>query len=311
MKPTRREILYGAAAMTAGWACSQDETPTTPVPAGPYRFRLAICNETFDGWSFADACKGTVRTGYEAIEIGPHVLSDDPCSISPKRRREMRGIMASEGVVCVGIHNILKAPAWLHVTTPDQGRRAKSWDYFRGLIDLCADLGGDGLMIFGSSRQRNTVDGATREEATDRLAAGLAEVAPHAEARGVQILMEPLAPHLCDVVNTLDEAVAIVEQVGSPAVQSMFDTHNAVAETLPHDEAVKKHYNYIKHIHINEMDGRHPGTGSYDFKPVLQALKDKRYQGWVSLEVFNFDHGPENIALDSEKFIRNLEEELT
>ena len=59
----------------------------------------------------------------------------------------------------------------------------------------------------------------------------LAEVAPHAEARSVRILMEPLAPHLCDVVNTLDEAVAIVEQVGSPAVQSMFDTHNAVAET--------------------------------------------------------------------------------
>ena len=145
----------------------------------------------------------------------------------------MRAVMASEGVACVGIHNILKAPAWLHVTTPDEGRRTRSWDYFRGLIDLCADFGGDGLMIFGSSKQRNTVDGATREEATDRLAAGLAEVAPHAEARGVRILMEPLAPHLCDVVNTLDEAVAIVEQVGSPAVQSMFDTHNAVAETLP------------------------------------------------------------------------------
>ena len=311
MNPTRREILYGAAAMAAGWACSQGEAPQNAAPAEPYRFRLAICNETFDGWSFADACKGAVRTGYEAIEIGPHVLSDDPCSLSSGRRKEMRGIMASEGVACVGIHNILKAPAWLHVTTPDEGRRTKSWDYFRGLIDLCADLGDNGLMIFGSSKQRNTVDGATREEAMDRLAAGLAGVAPHAEAKGVQILMEPLAPHLCDVVNNLDEAVAIVEQVGSPAVQSMFDTHNAVAETLPHDEAIKKHYKYIKHVHINEMDGRHPGTGSYDFKPVLQALKDKRYQGWVSLEVFNFDHGPENIAVDSEKFIRNLEEELT
>ena len=83
MKPTRREILYGAAAVTAGWACSQDHTPTTPASAEPYRFRLAICNETFDGWSFAEACKGAVRTGYEAIEIGPHVLSDDPCSLSP------------------------------------------------------------------------------------------------------------------------------------------------------------------------------------------------------------------------------------
>ncbi len=126
----------------------------------------------------------------------------------------------------------------------------------------------------------------------------------------MQILMEPLAPHLCEVVNNLNEAVAIVEQVNSPAVKSMFDTHNAVNGKLPHGEVVKKHYRYIKHVHINEMDGRHPGTGDYDFKQPLQALKDMSYPGWVSLEVFNFDHGPENIARDSEKFIRDLEREL-
>ena len=67
MNPTRREILYGAAAMAAGWACSQDEAPQNAVPAEPYRFRLAICNETFDGWSFADA----LQRG------GPHGIRGD------------------------------------------------------------------------------------------------------------------------------------------------------------------------------------------------------------------------------------------
>ena len=283
----------------------------TPPEPSSYRFRLAICSGTFHGWSFADACKGAVRTGYEAIEIAPHLLSDDPNSLSAGRRRELRDIRESEGLLYVGMHNMLKAPGWLHLTTPDRIRRGKSWDYFRGLVDLCADLGDDGLMILGSARQRNTVEGATRREARGRLSEGLAAVAPAAEARRVRILLEPLAPHLCDVVNNLEEAVSIVEQVGSPGVQSMFDTHNTVAETLPHGEAVRKHYRYIKHVHVNELDGRHPGTGDYDFRPVLQALKNLAYPGWVSLEVFHFDHGPENIARDSATFIRELERSWT
>ena len=283
---------------------------TTPPDSSKYQFHLAVCSGTFHGWSFAEACKGAVRTGYEGIEIAPHLLSDDPNSLSADRRRELRDIRESEGLLYVGMHNMLKAPGWLHLTTPDRTRREKSWDYFRGLVDLGGDLGDGGLMILGSARQRGTVDGATRREARGRMAEGLAAVAPDAEARGVRILLEPLALHLCDVVNNLGEAIAIVEQIGSSAVQSMFDTHNAVAEKLSHGEAVRNHHRYIKHVHVNELDGRHPGTGDYDFRPVLQALKDLAYPGWVSLEVFHFDHGPENIARDSARFIRGLENEL-
>ena len=52
------------------------------------------------------------------------------------------------------------------------------------------------------------------------------------------------------------------------------------------------------------------GTGDYDFRAVLQALKDLAYPGRVSLEVFHFEHGPENIARDSARFIRDLEKKL-
>ena len=167
-------------------------------------------------------------------------------------------------------------------------------------------------LIFGSSKQRDAKRvGTTVSEAKKRLVEGLASVAPRAEQRGVKILMEPLAPHLCDVVNTMAEAVEIVGQVKSPAVRSMFDTHNAAAEAEPHGEVIKKYLPYILHIHINEMDGRHPGTGSYDFVPVLQALKDVKFKHWVSLEVFKFKPSPEQIARDSERFLREKEAALT
>ena len=206
---------------------------------------------------------------------------------------------------------MFKAPAWLHLTTPDRTRRKKSWDYFRGLVELCTDLGDGGLMVLGSARQRNTVDGATRREARGRLAEGLAALA--SERRGSPGSDPPGAPGAAPVRRGQQPGGGgrhRGSRSAARAVQSMFDTHNAVDERLPHGEAVRKHYRTIKHVHVNELDGRHPGTGDYNFRPVLQALKDLAYPGWVSLEVFHFDHGPANIARDSARFIRDLEQKL-
>ena len=142
-------------------------------------------------------------------------------------------------------------------------------------------------MVFGSPLQRGTVGGSTREEATKRYADGLAQVAPHAEARGVRILVEALPANQTNVVGSLAEAVEIVRQVNSPAIQTMFDTHNAVDETDPHSEVVERYFPYIQHVHVNETDGGHCGTGDYEFAPVLATLRRIGYDGYVSLELMN------------------------
>lgn len=277
-----------------------------------HRFRLGISNTTFENWSFRDAMKGTIRFGYTGTEISPFTLTEDPSTLTAYQRNNLKSIMVDENVAYIGLHNILKAPKGLHVTTSNGKKRQDSWEFFRKLVDLAADLGDNALMIFGSSKQRSAKLGETTvSDAKKRLVEGLTDIAPQAEARGVKILMEPLAPHLCDVVNTMAEAVEIVDQVNSPAVRAMFDTHNAVAETLDHGEVIKKYLPYIEHVHINELDGRHPGTGSYDFLPVLRALKSVKFKHWVSLEVFKFKPSPEVIARDSEKLLRKWEREVT
>jgi sugar phosphate isomerase/epimerase len=178
------------------------------------------------------------------------------------------------------------------------------------LIDLCADLGENGVMVFGSPKQRCTVGGLSREEATQNYVDGLASVVRHAEQRGVTIVVEALPIGQCDVITTLEEAVAIVNQIASPAVRTMFDTHNAVDEKEPHANLVDRYFDFIRHVHINEMDGRHPGTGSYDFKPLFEILRRRRYRHWVSLEAFDFTPGPEKIASDSLRFIEKEVEQL-
>src|SRR4051794_21588795 len=197
-------------------------------------FRHAICNEAFKDYDFRDACEVIRSIGYTGIEIAPFVLAADPLDISAARRAEYHHIIGGEGLTFVGLHWLMVSPKPLHVTTSDEALRKRSWEYVSNLVDLCADLGPGGVMVFGSPKQRATVPGVSREEATKRWMEGLAHVAPHAEERGATILVEALPSSQCNVVTTLDEAAEFVRQIGSPAIQTMFDSHNAEDETENH-----------------------------------------------------------------------------
>src|SRR5579862_1005788 len=190
-----------------------------------FTFRQAICNEAFDKWPFADACRSIRQAGYTGSEIAPFTLAEDPATITTAQRREYRDTIASEGLEFVGLHWLMVSPKGLHVTTPDAALRARSWQHIRNLIDLCADLGPNGVMVFGSPNQRSTTGGLSREQATRHYVEGLRSVAPQAEARGVTVLIEALPKSQCDVVLTLDEAAGLVAEIASPAIRTMFDVH--------------------------------------------------------------------------------------
>jgi sugar phosphate isomerase/epimerase len=266
-----------------------------------------MCNEAYDKWNFADACKSIRQAGYTGIEIAPFTLAESPSEISTAARAEYRDIMQTEGLQFVGLHWLMVSPKGLHVTTPDSGLRARSWDHIRQLVDLCADLGPDGVMVFGSPKQRSTTGGLTVQQATQNYIDGLAQVSPHAQSRGVTILVEALPADQADVIQTLAEAVAVVREIASPAVRTMFDVHNAVDEKEPHAVLVDRYFDLIRHVHVNEIEGGHCSTGTYDFKPVLAALQKRAYAGWISLEAFDFTPGPERIANES---LRHLEREI-
>jgi len=245
-------------------------------------FRYAICNELFEKRDFAEVCRSIKAAGFEGIEIAPFTLGESVEDISTARRREMRRIIQSEGLTFVGLHWLLITPKWLHVTTADQQIREKSWGYLSKLVDFCADLGENGVMIFGSPKQRCS-KGNTKNEAAKIFRDGLASLAPHAGKRGVTILIESLPRRDTDVVNTLSDAVCMVDDIRHPAIQTMFDFHNTADEKEPLDILVRKNFSCIQHVHINEMDGRYPGTGNFDFLPVLKVLTELKYKRWISL----------------------------
>lgn len=272
-------------------------------------FRLSVCNELYGETDFAAACRSIKAAGWDGIEIAPFTLMTEAVKLPAARRREIRDIVVSEGLEFVGLHWLTVGPAGLHVTTPDAAARERSWEYVRGLAALCADLrpegGAGGVMVFGSPGQRKTAGGLTTAQAEQNYIDGVRSIVADLEAAGVTLCVEALPAAQCDVILTLDRAAEIVDTIGSPNVQTMFDAHNAIDEVEPHDALIARHWPKIRHIHVNELDGSYPRPGGgYDFKPILQTAKDRAFDGWVSMEVFDFTPGAERIVNESIAYLR-------
>jgi len=276
-------------------------------------FKYAMCNESMRGMAWEEQCDLVAGAGYQGIEIAPFSLVRQGVEeISPGTRKDMAACMKETGIKCAGLHWLLSPPpAGLHFTSPDSAVREKTVAYFRKLIDFCGDLGGK-VMIFGSPKGRSTEGKISVEEAKKNFTAGLGQIADHARKRGVKILIEALSRNQTDVINTTEEAVEIVKALNHPAIQTLFDFHNTVDERLSFVEIIDRYYPFIHHVHVMEMDGKYlgAGNGAADYLPAFQLLKDKGYEKWVSLEVFDFSPGPLAIARESIKSLMAIEKSL-
>lgn len=256
-------------------------------------------------------CSTIHEIGYTGIEIAPFTLNVDPSALSREDRAFIRGSISNNQLEFVGLHWLLVSPPGLHATTPNRAVRQRTWRFVRSLIDLCADLksgstGSPPVMVLGSPKQRSAESGTSPSEAVEILTEELASIAPHAARQNVQLLLEALAADQTDVVNTIEEAVKIVNEVNSRAIRTMFDVHNAIDEARPHLELVERFFPYIGHVHVNENDGRQPGTGSYDFAALLSLLTELHYSGWVSLEVFDLSRDGREIASGALRYLEEV-----
>jgi len=306
---TSGSILGAAAVIGLTSSCNRNEA----LPGRWSGFKYAMCNESMAELSWAQQCRIVSDAGYKGIEIAAFTLVKEGVQeISPTGRKEIVAVIKDTGLECVGLHWLLAPPPkGLHFTTPDIAVRRKAVAYLDTLIDFCGDIGGS-YMIFGSPKQRNTRD-ITVEQAKKHFAEGLSAVADHARQRGIEILVEPLGKRTTDVVNTLAEASQLARQVNHPAIGMMFDFNNTVDETEPFDVLLRKYHKNIHHVHVQEMGGKHLGTGTAvnDYVKAFQVLKDMRYNHWVSLEVFDFSPGGRTIAEESMKTLKQIEGKLT
>jgi sugar phosphate isomerase/epimerase len=252
--------------------------------------RIALCNEVLEPMPFAAQCEYAAALGYDGLELAPFTLSDEPHRMPDWHRAELRRAAADAGLAITSLHWLLVTPKGLSITSPDDAVRARTVAVMQGLVGLAADLGAT-VLVHGSPAQRQIAPGESRETALARAAECFARAAEAASAGGVTYCIEPLGRGETPVINTVAEAVEIVDAIGSPALRTMIDA-SAAGQT--EDESVAALVDRwlptgrIAHIQVNDRNRRGPGEGDDRFAPVFAALARNGYRDVVAVEPFKY-----------------------
>jgi sugar phosphate isomerase/epimerase len=272
-------------------------------------FRYAICNETFEGWEHQRICQTIGELGYQGLELAPFTLANRITELSAQRRHELRQQAEACGIRLIGLHWLLARTTGLQVTAAEPAVRQATAEYLVELARACADLGGD-LLVFGSPAQRRVPANHSLQQATDfavdtlqRAADGIAEV-------GVKLCLEPLSPPEADFLNTAAQTDALIARLNHPAFRLHLDVKAMSTDDAPAPDLIRRHRSTLQHFHANDPNLRGPGFGDTDFVPIFAALKDIAYQGWVSVEVFDYSPDPLTIARESLRYMRECAAQL-
>lgn len=267
--------------------------------------KFSMCNEFCQGWDFEAACRLAAEAGYDGVEVAPFTLSDSVEDIDASGRAALKATAERHGVEIVGLHWLLVKPEGLYMNHPDDGLRRRTADYVRAEIDFCSDLGGK-VMIIGSPKQRNVLPDDTYEAAWDRSVAVFKELAPHAAQRDVCLCIEALTTAETNFLYTSAEARRLVQAVDHPAFQMMLDVKAMCGDVEPIPDIIRQCAPWVRHLHANDANLRGPGMGETDFRPIVAALREVDYRGYVSVEVFDFSVPPETIANESIRYLKEV-----
>lgn len=272
--------------------------------------KFAICQELFTDWNWEQQCRAIAEIGYTGVEVAPFTLAGHPRELSQAERADLRKTAEDHGLEVIGLHWLLAKTEGLHLTTADAAVRRKTADYLRDLTDLCADLGGS-LMVFGSPQQRSLQPGVSQQQAFDHAVEVFRSVLPKLEERGVDLLMEPLTTKETDFMNTCDQAAELIAVIDHPRFALHQDVKAMLGEGEPLPEIIRRHPQITRHFHANDGNLRGPGMGDVDFVPIFSALQETGYDGWVSVEVFDYEPGAEHTARESLRYMREVEQKIT
>jgi hydroxypyruvate isomerase len=290
----RRELLKTTLGLGAAGALglANAERALAAAASGPAvtraRLRHSIvqwCFETFGGkWNVEKTCRVARELGCQSVEL-----------LAPEHFATVK----RHGLVCaIGQINMDPDPPFL------KGFNNPAWwpkviPATRDAIDAAAAAGFPSVICFTGHSAKDPSNPSsphlTLEEGARNCVEGLKQVVGYAEEKKVNLCLEmlnsretshPMKGHPGYQGDHTDYCIDIIKRVGSPRMKLLFDVYHVQIMDGDLVRRIHQFKDYIGHVHV----AGNPGRGEPDihqeinFRPVMQALVDIQYGGYVGQE---------------------------
>jgi sugar phosphate isomerase/epimerase len=238
------------------------------------------------------ACRQAANLGFDAVEVFP----PGPDAVSPS---ELRRLLGDNGLSLAAVGT---GAGWLRhkltLTHADAAARAKARDYVRSIIDFAGPFGAPAII---GSMQGRWDEGVVKDAALGGLGEALAELGEHARRYGTVLLYEPLNRYETNLVNAVEEGVQFLQSAGATNAKLLADLFHMNIEEADLPGAIRAGAGFVGHVHFVDSNRRPAGLGHTDFAPVVAALREAGYGGYLSAEALPYpdSHAAAKATIDA------------
>jgi sugar phosphate isomerase/epimerase len=226
---------------------------------------------------FEQGLQAAARAGFCKVEISIRA-PDDPLIAGLDGRLAQAGLKPSA---------IATGQSCLHddlcLCSPHPERCAQAVQRLKAHIRLGKQLGAP--VIIGGVRGKLTGTDAEKAIQRGQAVAAIRECAAFADELGVQLLLEAINRYEANFICSVDEGLAVLEEVGAPRLKLLLDTFHMNIEETDIGMAIRRAGDRLGYVHFADSNRNAPGSGHIDFAHLLAVLASIGYRGMISAEI--------------------------
>jgi len=235
-----------------------------------------------DEWSadYIPYIKKAAGLGFDILEIACTPIP----SYSSAKLADLKACAAEYGITLTGGHG----PSARHnIASADPAVVREGMEFYTGLYKKLEVLGitkiGGGIYSYWPVDYTKPID---KQGDRARSIENLQILSKSAKNCGINLYLEVLNRFEGYILNTAEEGVRFVDEIGADNVKLTLDTFHMNIEEDSFGEAIRLAGDRLGHLHIGEANRRVPGKGRLPWQEIGEALKDINYQGDVVMEPF-------------------------
>lgn len=231
--------------------------------------RFGACTWIFGKTSIEQVAQTLSEMGYHGLEIKGDIPVHDAARV--------RSVLGDSGLSPLSI-----TPENEDLAHPDPQTRQQAMRYYLDLIEFAHDIGCPIVSCHGAVGRIRAL--SSQDAEYGHLQESVAHLADAARPAGVKIAVETLNRYESHLLNTAEQALAFVGEIGDSSVGLLLDTYHMNIEEDTPEDAVRQAADRLFLFHVADSNRKGLGRGHINFRALFAALQEVGYTGDIVVE---------------------------